>query len=159
MQKVFLFAAAILFAHSAPAVQSNVVEKPLVAETLNGFTAEAAKIHEQMQPGGAYALIKSADKVRVEKRLGDMQQILQSHASENDLPRADKLALVNAQEEVNGILRHNDSNRLVCESRAPVGSHIPVTKCRTYGEIEEQRQTDTKSISDMDRTRQAPPGH
>ena len=159
MQKVFLFAAAILFAHSAPAVQSNVVEKPLVAETLNGFNAEAAKIHEQMQPGGTYALIKSADKARVEKRLGEMHQILQNHVSENELPQADKLALVNAQEEVNGILRHNDSNRLVCESRAPVGSHIPVTKCRTFGEIEEQRQSDTKSIGDMDRTRQAPPGH
>jgi hypothetical protein len=160
MQKVLLLAtAALLLAHSAFAAQDNVVEKPLIAETLNGFTAEAERIHQQMQPGGAYALIKPADKMRVESRLGDMQKLLQSHASENDLPRADKLTLVNAQEEVNGILRHNDSNRRICESRAPVGSHIPVTTCRTFGEIEQRRQSDSKTVNDMDRSRIAPVSH
>lgn len=159
MQKTLLIAVAFCAAHTAFAGESKVVERPLIAETLSGFTAEAAKIHDQMQPGGAYALIKPADKARVESRLGDMQRLLQNHASESDLPRADKLNLANAQEEVNGILRHNDSNRLVCESRAPVGSHIPVTTCRTFGEIEQQRHSDTKAIGDLDRSRVAPPGH
>jgi len=53
-----------------------------------------------------------------------------------------------AQEEVNGILHHNDNNRLVCEHVAPVGSHLPVTTCRTYGEILGQRRADQKFLQD-----------
>jgi hypothetical protein len=129
--------------------QSQVVEKPLVAQTLDAFNQESAHIREQMQPGGLYGFIKSSDKSRVEARLDTMQKLLQAHAGDSNMPQSDKIALVNAQEEVNGILRHNDNNRLVCESRAPVGSHIPVTTCRTYGEIEQTRQSSVKQMNDM----------
>lgn len=129
--------------------RSQVVEKPLVAQTLDSFTEESAKIHEQMQPGGVYGFIKAADRARVEARLGDMQKLLQNHASQGDMAQADKIALTNAQEEVNGILRHNDSNRLVCERRAPLGSNIPVTTCRTFGEMEDQRREARKSMDEF----------
>ena len=109
------------------------------------------KIREQMQPGGIYGLIKPADRSRVETRLGDMQKLLQDHSSEGDMPRADKIRLTNAQEEVNGILRHNDNNRLVCERRAPLGSNIPVTTCRSYGEMETERRETQKSMIDLTR--------
>jgi hypothetical protein len=129
--------------------RSAVIDKPLVAQTLDSFLQEASNIREQMHSGGVYGFIKSADRDRVETRLDQMQKLLQAHAQEGDLPRADKVALVNAQEEVNGILRHNDKNRLVCESRAPVGSNIPVTTCRTFGEIEDQRREAQKSVNDF----------
>ena len=152
---VFMAAMFMLPVVYAAGTRSQVVEKPLVAQTLDSFKQESAKIREQMQPGGVYGFIKPADKARVETRLGDMQKLLQDHASEGDMPRGDKLALVNAQEEVNGILQHNDSNRLVCERRAPIGSNIPVTTCRTYGEIEEQRRASLHQlgeINDLSRT-------
>jgi len=133
----------------AAGTQSQVVEKPLVAQTLEAFNQESAHIREQMQPGGVYGYIRSGDKARVEARLDTMEKLLQAHAAQSDMPQADKIALANAQEEVNGILKHNDNNRLVCESRAPVGSHIPVTTCRTYGEIEQMRQASVKQMSDM----------
>jgi len=148
MYKFVLFAAALI-APTAFAAESRVNNKPIVAQTLESFNQESAKIREQMQPGGVYDHIKSADKSRVEARLDTMQRLLQAHAAQNDMPQNDKLALANAQEEVNGILTHNDNNRLVCESRAPIGSNIPVKTCRTYGEIEEQRQASLKSINDM----------
>ena len=141
-------ACALTVAHAA-GTRSAVVDKPLVAQTLDSFLQEAANIREQMHSGGVYGFIKSADRDRVETRLDQMQKLLQAHAQEGDLPRADKVALVNAQEEVNGILRHNDKNRLVCESRAPVGSNIPVTTCRTFGEIEDQRRDAQKSMNDF----------
>jgi len=151
MKKYFALAAlacALTVAHAA-GTRSAVVDKPLVAQTLDSFLQEAANIREQMHSGGVYGFIKSADRDRVETRLDQMQKLLQAHAQEGDLPRADKVALVNAQEEVNGILRHNDKNRLVCESRAPVGSNIPVTTCRTFGEIEDQRRDAQKSMNDF----------
>jgi len=143
-------ACALGSAHAADKRSATpVVEKPLVAQSLDAFNAEAANIREQMHSGGLYGYIKSADRARVETRLDQMQKLLQTHATEGDLPRADKIALVNAQEEVNGILRHNDVNRLVCESRAPVGSNIPVTTCRTFGEMEDQRREAQKSVNDF----------
>jgi len=147
MYKFVLLAA--LIAPAAFAAESQVVEKPLVAQSLESFNLESAKIREQMQPGGLYEHIRSSDKSKVEARMDSMQKILQAHATQADMPQSDKLALFNAQEEVNGILRHNDNNRLVCESRAPVGSHIPVKTCRTYGEIEESRQASVKQLNEM----------
>jgi hypothetical protein len=148
MQKFFLIAA-VLLAPSAFAAESKVIEKPLVAQSLDSFNQESAKIREQMQPGGLYSFIKGSDRTRVDSRLDFMQKLLSDHAAQNDMSQSDKIALVNAQEEVNGILRHNDNNRLVCESRAPIGSNIPVKTCRTYGEIEEGRRTSQQTLNDL----------
>ena len=151
MKKCFVFIAAMFMLSSAHAAgnRSQVIEKPLIGQTLDSFTQESASIREQMQPGGIYGFMKAADKARVETRLGDMQKLLQDHAKDTGMGQNDKIALVNAQEEVNGLLRHNDSNRLVCERRAPVGTNIPVTTCRTYGEIEEQREASLKQVGDL----------
>jgi|SRR5882724_8775578 len=151
MKTYLAFAAAMLMLPTvyAAGTSSQVIEKPLVAQTLDSFTQESTRIREQMQPGGIYGFMKAADRVRVETRLSDMQKLLQDHAAETDMPRADKIALVNVQEEVNGILRHNDSNRLVCERRAPVGSNIPVTTCNTYGELEEQRRGSLHRLDEL----------
>jgi hypothetical protein len=151
MKKRLVFIAAMFMLSSVYAAgnHSQVIEKPLIGQTLDSFNQESAKIREQMQPGGIYGLMKANDKARVEMRLGDMQKLLQNHATEAGLGQNDKIALVNAQEEVNGLLRHNDMNRLVCERRAPVGTNIPVTTCRTFGEMEEQRQASLKQLGDI----------
>lgn len=148
MSKFALVAAGILLVGTVHA-NPDVVEKPLIAQTLDGFHKEATSIRDGMQPGGRYEFLKANDRDRVEADLTAMEAVLQRNAGQNDLNSADKLRLVNAQEEVNGILKHNDSNRLVCESRAPIGSHLPVKTCRTYGEIEEQRREAQKGVSDM----------
>lgn len=144
---------AFLLAPSAYAAgrDSNVVEQPLVAQSLDSFNQEAATIRQQMQTGGVYEHTLPADKARVETCLADIQKLLQKHATQMDMPQSDKVALANAQEEVNGILRHNDNKRLVCENRAPLGSHVAVTTCRTYGEIMVQRAHDQKFLQDRHR--------
>ncbi len=142
---------ACLLLSAAAYADNQVIEKPLVAQTLAGFDQEAAAIRAGMQPGGRYEFLKADDKSKVEARLTSMQSLLQKHASQADLSSADKIALVNAEEEVNSILKHNDSNRLVCESRAPVGSHLPVKTCRTYRQVELERQDAANFQSDMDR--------
>lgn len=152
MSKLPLALASLLLVTVAYA-GDNVVEKPLVAQSLDGFRTEAAAIRAGMKPGGRYEFLKDRDRDRVDASLKIMEAVLERHASQNDLSSGDKIRLVNAQEEVNGVLRHNDSNRLVCESRAPVGSHIPVRTCRTYGEIEQQHREAMHEISQMDRAR------
>ena len=152
MLKSFVAASLLVFAASAYA-DDQVVDKALVSQTLDGFHKEAESIRGEIRQGGRYEFLKTDDRNKVEARLNSMEALLQKHPNPNDMNSNDRITLVNAQEEVNGILKHNDSNRLVCESRAPIGSHLPIKTCRTYGEIELQRREATKSVSDLDRTR------
>ena len=112
-----------------------------------------------MQPGGQYEHTSEADKQRVDARLGDMSKLLQAHSSQSEMGETDKVALLNAQEEINGILQHNDNNRLVCEHVAPVGSHRPVTTCQTYGEKMAREQRDQKYLQDRLATPQRKAGN
>jgi hypothetical protein len=131
--------ACFLLVTTASAADDRVVEKPLIAQTLDGFHKESGEIRNQMHPGGRYEFLKNDERAKIDARLGTMEGILQKNADKNDLSGNDKMAMLNAQEEINSILKHNDTNRLVCESRAPLGSNLPVKTCRTYGEIERQR--------------------
>lgn len=142
MKRCLILLGALLLSGSVFAANAPVTDKPLVGQSLESFNTEAAKIREEMKPGGAYSHIQPGDRGRVEARLAEMEKLLSSHAGQGDLRAEDKVHLVNAQEEVNGILHHNDNNRLVCEHVAPVGSHVPVTTCRTFGEIMEQHKAD-----------------
>ena len=144
MNRFVMLAAALVLAPSAAFVSTAqaapAAPKPLVAQTLDSFKQDSARIRKDMQPGGKYGYISATEKSRVETRLTDMQNLLTAHANAADMPETDKVALFNAQEEINGILDHNDNNRLVCEHVMPVGSHIPVTTCHTYAEIMAQRE-------------------
>lgn len=142
------WAALVPAAHAAPAAA-----KPLVVQTLNSFEQDSARIRKEMQPGGKYGYISNSERSRVEARLGDMQKLLSEHANAADLDPSDKVALFNAQEEINGILDHNDNNRLVCEHVAPVGSHRPITTCHTYAEIMRQREN---TLHDLERRESTP---
>jgi hypothetical protein len=135
-------------AHAAPAAA-----KPLVAQNLNSFEQDSARIRKEMQPGGKYGYISNSERSRVEDRLADMQKLLSAHPDAADLQPDAKVALFNAQEEINGILDHNDNNRLVCEHVAPVGSHRPITTCHTYAEIMRQRQN---ALHDLERRESTP---
>ena len=131
----------------------KVVEKPMASESIDSFEKQSVHIHEQMKPGGIYEHISSTDKLRVDARLGDMQKMLEAHPAQpvNDWRQSEKVALFNAQEEVNGILKHNDNNRLICEHRAPIGSNVPVTTCNTYGELADRRSHMQNSLDERNK--------
>lgn len=155
--KGLVFLAAMLASASSQAFggDGKVVENPMASDSIDSFHKQSDQVHEQMKPGGIYEHISSTDKVRVDVRLGDMQKMLEAHATQhvNDWQQSQKVALFNAQEEVNGILKHNDNNRLICERRAPVGSNLPVTTCHTYGELAESRGHNQKDLADWQQHR------
>jgi hypothetical protein len=154
MQKfAYLFGAALLL-QTGFACAGAEQDKPLVARTFESFQKDSARIHQQMQPGGVYEHTPENDQARVDARLGDMAKLLQAHSSQSEMTETDKVALLNAQEEINGILQHNDNNRLVCEHVAPVGSHRPITTCQTFGEKTAREHNDQKYLQDRMRTPQ-----
>jgi hypothetical protein len=142
--------ACLLLVTAAYAADDRVIEKPLIAQTLDGFNKESGAIRDEMKPGGRYEFLKEADRLNIEARMSTVENVLQKHADQNDLSANDKITLINAQEEINGILKHNDASRLICESRAPVGSNLPVKTCRTYGEIEREHGETGRAMHEKD---------
>lgn len=137
---VLLFAVAALAGSPAHALEDSdkgkVIEKPVIADSPEAFAQQAAWIEQEMQPAGRYEFTKPADKQRVKVLLSEMSGMLQRAGSVASMDQETRVRMFNDQEEVNGLLKHNDANRLVCESHQPVGSHIPVTTCHTFRQIE-----------------------
>ena len=111
------------------------------AETPQAFEVLVGKIHEQLAAGGRFEFVKATDRQELDRRFGVMAALLEKAGSVDAMAEKDRFALFNEQEHVNDILTRGDGERLVCESVAPVGSHIPVRKCRTYSEIARSRQS------------------
>lgn len=142
MKRVLLATALMVGSLGIPALAlaADKAEPVLTAQTKVLFDKQADGIRAQIGQGGRYQFIKDDEKRTVEQRLNSIAAILDKHADGSRINDAEKLQIVNAQEEVNAILAQRDSKRLVCERRAPTGSHRPVNTCRTYGEIEQERR-------------------
>ena len=133
---------------SAAVAADKVVEKPVAADTPEKFAEVSAQIRKEMGVDGRYEFISSADKVKANTDLDSMAAMLQKSGSVSAMPKDEQLQLFNTQEHLNGILTHSDRNRLVCESRRPMGSNIPQNTCRTVADIEKQRRDSQKYMND-----------
>lgn len=130
---------ALLQASAVYAYKTEVVVK---ADNKDDFTAVVAAVHQQMQPGGRYEFVDKRNREKIDASFTDMQSLFDKSGTVAQMNQDQKVQLFNDQETVNAILTHDDGNRLVCESVAPMGSHIPKTTCRTYRQVEmERRQT------------------
>jgi hypothetical protein len=110
------------------------------ADNKDDFTAVVAAVHQQMLPGGHYQFTSNTDRQRIDTQFSAMQSLFDKYGTVAQMDESTKVQLFNDQEAVNAILNHNDSNRLVCEHIAPLGSNIPKTVCRTYGEIQQEQR-------------------
>lgn len=134
---VAAFSCFLLFAN--PAIAKKPVEKAVVADTAEKFVALAEAIRAQMAPGKRYEFLGKNDRMTVNQTLDLMASMLQKSGSVESMSAEDRTRLFNEQEKVNGILARNADDRLVCTHVAPVGSHLPVTQCRTAREIAQSR--------------------
>jgi len=121
------------------------------ADTPDKFAQVIDEVHQEMGPGGRYEFIKSDAKAQVENDLNAMDALIKKAGSVEAMTQTTKVELFNRQEHLNGVLSHNDGNRLVCEHKAPMGSNIPVTTCKTVAEIEKMRRDAQKFMQDGDR--------
>ena len=138
--QAFAFAVALLLPAALAVAGGPPVEKPVAVDSADKLRAIADNVRSEMKPGGRYEFIKAGDRSAVENDLESMAKLLGKAGSVAAMSHDDQLRLFNLQEHVNGVLTHSDSNRLVCERRAPVGTSIPQTTCKTVGEIERSRQ-------------------
>lgn len=139
-----IFAASVLQVCATLATAAE--SKTVIADTPEKFALTVRDLRMLMQPGGRYEFIAAADRARVNADIETMAGLLQKSGSVAAMPQADQIKLFNAQEHLNGILTHSDSERLVCEREATLGSNIARTTCKTFGQIEKARRDARKYL-------------
>lgn len=133
---------------SSVAARPAKVKTPEVkADTKATFEVVSAEVRKQMAPGGRFEFVSSKEHAQIDASLDAMGALFDKYNSVAGMDQGAKIALFNDQEAVNAILKRRDSERLICKSELPTGSHIPTTKCRTYGDIQ-RAQTDSRNFMD-----------
>ncbi len=111
----------------------------LSKETPQAFQTKIDLIHAQMHKGGRYEYITHDNREQVDTYFAQMKTMIEQSGSVQAMNAERRVKLFNAQEKVNGILTHSDSQRLICRHSVKPGSLFRVTTCRTYAE--ERRRT------------------
>ncbi len=146
MVMILVLAYSYLWVPSAVASSPPKVNTPQVnADTKVDFDAVAAEIRKQMQKDGRFSFVTDQEYKTVNANLDAMEALFSTYGNVDKMHKDYKIALFNHQEVVNSILRQRDNDRLICDSEAPTGSHIHITKCRSYGDIQ-RNQTETKNF-------------
>ena len=120
-------------------IPSVLAEEFAKADTAELFAAKAESIREDMS-GWPIRIYDTTEKAAANQDLETMTGLLKKAGSVSAMSMQDKVALFNTQEHLNGILTHSDSERLVCERSEKIGSHLQLTTCKTYGEIQRLRR-------------------
>lgn len=145
----WMVAALVLAVACQGSIAYAATDKPIVkAQTKDDFAAVAAAVRKEMVPGGRFEFIDSKERGTVDKRLDEMASLFDSYGTVDKMDQDAKIKLFNDQEEVNAILRHRDDSRRICQSVAPVGSHIPRTICTTYRDQELERRRTQQFLDD-----------
>lgn len=118
------------------------------ANTKADFDAVVQATRHEMKPGERFEFTDQRQRETINQIFTHMQALFDQFGSVDKMPDERKLELFNDQEKINGILTHTDANRLVCRTELPVGSHLPVKHCLTYGEI---RRSERDSVNDIRR--------
>jgi hypothetical protein len=120
-------------------VYADTAEPVVKATNKDDFAAVAAAIRQQVAPGGRWEYTSRLEKEQINRYLDDMGALFAKYGTLDQMNEASKLQMVNDQEAVNEILTKRDDNHIVCQYEQPLGSLIPKKTCRTYGEIQRER--------------------
>lgn len=116
------------------------------AQTQAEFTALQAEIQKQMQPGGRWQFVDARQHATIDSRFAAMDKLFSQYGSVDKMDGQSKAKLVEDQSDINAILTQNDGQRMICQMERPVGTNIPVRKCRSYAEIEQQQRQTREAI-------------
>jgi hypothetical protein len=122
------------------------------ADTKESFATVSGWVQKEMHAGGRYEHVTDSERSTVEAKLASMSALLEKKGSVAEMSDAEKTQMFNDQEQVNAILAHRDGDRLVCQTVAPVGSHIPVKTCKTARQMEGDQREAQKFIQNRQNT-------
>ena len=109
------------------------------------FDQQRAAIEKGMN-GDRYSELTRTQCQQVQDALREIQRLLDRQAA-GALREDERVALFNAQEEVNTLLtKAADDSRLICKREAKSGSHLRVNVCRTVAQIRRERESSENAI-------------
>ena len=136
---------------SLAAAKEHYRENSVKADSKDVFDQLAYNVRREMAPGGKYEFIKPDEKPKVDKALDEMTKLFDEHDTVAAMTQDQKVELFNAQETVNSILTLRNRDRVICQNKPPLGSHIPQTSCHTYEQEVEAHQGAQKMMDDWRR--------
>lgn len=98
------------------------------------FHAKATLLREQMQPGERFGEISIQERRTVEKNLEGMAEVFDRRGSMDRMSNEEQVYVINAQENINGLLTKNDGDRLVCRMEQRTGTNFKSKVCLTARE-------------------------
>jgi len=132
MRPKHILLAALLAASCAATANDDYVTSRKIEPA--SFSQLVEILAQEMEAGGRFAYVLAAERAAINAALTRMQQILDGKRALGELDEAERVAVFNAQSEINGILTKRDNERVICDQRIIVGSHRKLTVCETYGE-------------------------
>ena len=109
------------------------------------FSQLEALLQEEMDVGGRFAYVEAGERTTINTSLARMRDLLAGKRTLAELDEDERVAVFNAQAQINAILTRRDGERMICERRAMVGSHRKETVCETYADkmarIKDSRDT------------------
>jgi len=144
---------AIALALSLAALQTagareNYHEKQVNADTKEAFADISQNVRRQMDTGGKYEFVPADERTKIDKTFGEMTALFDQYGTVSAMNEDAKVKLFNDQEVVNSILTKRDRDRVICENKTKLGSHIRETTCHTYAQEVQARQETQKQMSD-----------
>jgi hypothetical protein len=129
----------------APAVFAS--QEMAVSVGEGDFARQRAEIEKDLNDGKTYSEISAADRATVKEALDKLSGWLDGVQSVDALNESTRVAVFNAQEEINTILTEaRADSRLVCERSKPTGSNRYVNTCQTVAERERRREDDKQRL-------------
>jgi hypothetical protein len=131
-----------------PVAAKDKVEPAFNADTKDAFVTASSRVRTGMDKGGRYADVSAGERQTIDSKFTQIGALFDKSASVAQMSDAEKKQLASDQQDVNTILAKRDSERMVCKSVAPIGSHIPVKTCRTAREIAEDQHNVKQFMDD-----------
>lgn len=153
MRTIITIAVVLFAAFNLVSAKENYKESAFNADTKDKFESVSASVRKELEKGGRYEYVKPEERRQIEQKLTDMGAAFNESGSVQTMKEDTKIKLFNDQEVINSILTKRDKDRVICTNQAPLGSHIPVTSCHTYGQEEDARRG---TRDQLDRWKQAP---
>ncbi|HET7923646.1 MAG TPA: hypothetical protein VFL30_02045 [Rhodanobacteraceae bacterium] len=149
MRTTVALAVALSMAMLAPcSAKENYHEKRVNADTKEAFADVSQSVRREMDHGGKYEFVPPDERAKIDKNFDDMTKLFDQYGTVSAMNQDAKVRLFNDQEVVNSILTKRDRDRVICQNKAPIGSHIQQTSCHTYAQEVEARQETQKQMSD-----------
>ncbi len=100
---------------------------------------------------GQYGKLRRGSSERLASSRQTIGNLLKGNVDPRTLAPEDRLALFNAHQEIESIIRKDDKSRMVCTRESQIGSRVATTSCMTVGEREEIAQAAARGTDSMQR--------